>query len=445
MNRQIPLEKGEKKLINAWAFYDWANSVYPLVISSTIFPIYFTALSSETKTIAFLGFDFKNTALISFVTAMAFIIVAFNSPLLSGIADYIGNKKRFMKIFVYTGSLSCIGLYWFDLQNIYVGMAFYFFALIGFWASLVFYNSYLPDIAYPEQQDKASARGFSMGYFGSVLLLIFNLSMVMKSDWYGITGTEAEAAMKAMKYSFVAVGIWWALFSQYAFYHLPNGNNNSGKVTKDVIWNGFQELKKVWNKLGDNPNLKRFLPAFFIYNTALQTVMLIAAYFGEEEIQWGSNQEKTIGLIVSIMLIQIVAILGAFLTAHASKRFGNILTLIVINLIWAGICVYAYVIQTPVEFYFAASGVGMVMGGLQALSRSTYSKLIPQTKDTTSFFSFYDVTEKVGIVFGMVMFGMIDQLTGSMRNSILFLLVMFIAGALMLTRIPNRSGDPKTT
>ena len=189
MNRQIPLEKGEKKLINAWAFYDWANSVYPLVISSTIFPIYFTALSSETKTIAFLGFDFKNTALISFVTAMAFIIVALNSPLLSGIADYIGNKKRFMKIFVYTGSLSCIGLYWFDLQNIYVGMTFYFFALIGFWASLVFYNSYLPDIAYPEQQDKASARGFSMGYFGSVLLLIFNLSMVMQPDWYGITGT----------------------------------------------------------------------------------------------------------------------------------------------------------------------------------------------------------------------------------------------------------------
>ena len=443
MNRKIPLQKGEKKLINAWAFYDWANSVYPLVISSTIFPIYFTALSSGTNTIAFLGFDFKNTALISFITAMAFVVVAFNSPLLSGIADYIGNKKRFMKIFVFIGSLSCIGLYWFELDNIYVGMAFYFFALIGFWASLVFYNSYLPDIAYPTQQDKASARGFSMGYFGGVLLLIFNLSMVMQPDWYGITGTEGEAAMKAMKYSFVTVGIWWALFSQYTFYHLPKGNGNTGKVTKDVIWNGFQELKMVWNQLGDNPLLKKFLPAFFIYSTALQTVMLIAAYFGEEEIQWGSNQEKTIGLIVSIMLIQIVAILGAFLTAHASKRFGNILTLIVINLIWAGICIYAYFIQTPIQFYFAASGVGMVMGGLQSLSRSTYSKLIPKTKDTTSFFSFYDVTEKVGIVIGMVMFGTIDQLTGSMRNSILFFLVMFIAGALMLIRIPNRSGDSK--
>jgi UMF1 family MFS transporter len=445
MNRKIPLCKGEKKLINAWASYDWANSVYPLVISSTIFPIYFTALYSDNKTIAFLGFDFKNTALISFVTAIAFIVVAFNSPLLSGIADYIGNKKRFMKIFVYIGSLSCIGLYWFELNNIYVGMAFYFFALIGYWSSLVFYNSYLPDIAYPRQQDKASARGFSIGYFGSVLLLIFNLSMVMQPNWYGITGTEGEAAMKAMKYSFVAVGIWWALFSQYAFYHLPKGNSNSGIVTKDVIWNGFQELKMVWNQLGDNPLLKKFLPAFFVYSTALQTVMLIAAYFGEEEIKWGSNQEKTIGLIISIMLIQIVAILGAFITAHASKRFGNILTLIIINFTWAGICIYAYVIKTPIQFYFAASGVGIVMGGLQSLSRSTYSKLIPKTKDTTSFFSFYDVTEKVGIVIGMIMFGTIDQLTGSMRNSILFFLVMFITGALMLTRIPNRSGDPKST
>ena len=445
MNRKIPLYKGEKKLINAWASYDWANSVYPLVISSTIFPIYFTALSSDNKTIAFLGFDFKNTALISFVTAIAFIVVAFNSPLLSGIADYTGNKKRFMKIFVYIGSLSCIGLYWFELNNIYVGMAFYFFALIGYWSSLVFYNSYLPDIAYPRQQDKASARGFSIGYFGSVLLLIFNLSMVMQPNWYGITGTEGEAAMKAMKYSFVAVGIWWALFSQYAFYHLPKGNSNSGIVTKDVIWNGFQELKIVWNQLGDNPLLKKFLPAFFVYSTALQTVVLIAAYFGEEEIQWGSNQEKTIGLIISIMLIQIVAILGAFITAYASKRFGNILTLIIINFMWAGICIYAYVIKTPIQFYFAASGVGIVMGGLQSLSRSTYSKLIPKTKDTTSFFSFYDVTEKVGIVIGMMMFGTIDQLTGSMRNSILFFLVMFITGALMLTRIPNRSGDPKLT
>ena len=218
MNKKKQFEKGNAKLINAWASYDWANSVYPLVISSTVFPIYYSTISEEISTVEFLGYDFKSSALISFVTAIAFVFVAFNSPILSGIADYIGNKKRFMKIFVYTGSISCIGLYFFELDSIYTGMMFYFFALIGFWASLVFYNSYLPDIAYPDQQDFASARGFSMGYVGSIILLFLNLSMVLQPEWFGIKGTPAESTLIAMKYSFITVGIWWALFSQYAFY-----------------------------------------------------------------------------------------------------------------------------------------------------------------------------------------------------------------------------------
>ena len=429
-------EKGNPKLINAWASYDWANSVYPLVISSTIFPIYYSSLTPSNGIIEFMGYGFKNTALISFVTAIAFVIVAFNSPLLSGIADYIGNKKKFMKIFVYTGSISCMGLYFFELESIHMGLIFYFFALIGFWASLVFYNSYLPDIAHTEQQDFASARGFSMGYIGSILLLLFNLSMVLNPDWYGITGSSEESSIKAMKYSFITVGIWWILFSQYAFYHLPAGNG-SGKVTKDIVWNGFLELKKVWHQLAHYPLLKKFLPAFFVYSTALQTVILIATYFGEQEISWENNDQKTVGLIVSILLIQIVAIFGAYATAYASKKHGNILTLIVVNLIWAGLCVFAFFIKTPIEFYIAAAGVGMVMGGIQSLSRSTYSKLIPETDDTTSFFSFYDVTEKVGIIIGMVMFGTIDQFTGSMRNAILMFLILFIVGAFLLSRIPN--------
>ena len=437
MRSRVNLQKGDKKLINAWAFYDWANSVYPLVISSTIFPIYYSAISDEISYIDFLGYQFKNTALISFVTAMAFLVVALKTPLLSGIADYIGNKKRFMKIFVYTGSISCMGLYFFELHNLYMGLFFYFFALIGFWASLVFYNSYLPDIAHPNQQDFASARGYSMGYIGSVLLLIFNLSMVIKPDWYGITGSPAEASMKAMKYSFVTVGFWWALFSQYSFYYLPTGKS-LGKIDKRVILNGFFELKGVWNNLKDYPNLKKFLPAFFVYSTAIQTVVLIATYFGEEEINWPSTQEKTIGLIVSILIIQIIAIFGAYFTASAAKRYGNITTLIAVNCIWATLCVFAFFIRTPYEFYFAAGGVGLVMGGIQSLSRSTYSKLIPQTNKTTSFFSFYDVTQKVGIIIGMMIFGTIDQITGSMRNSVLFFLILFILGALLLTRIPNR-------
>ena len=435
---KTPLKKGSKKLINAWAFYDWANSVYPLVISSAIFPIYYGSLFSDNNLISFFQYEIKNTAMISFVTASAFLIVAIISPLLSGIADYIGNKKRFMKIFVYIGSTSCIGLYLFKLDTIYLGLFIYFLGLIGYWSSLVFYNSYLPDIAFSDQQDRVSALGFSVGYVGSVLLLLSNLAMVMKPDLFGISGTESEAAMTAMRYSFVSAGVWWLVFSQISFYYLPRGNREV-KVTKDIFWNGYKELKSVWKLLEYNTSIKRFLPAFYLYSMALQTVLLVAAYFGEEEIEWGSAGAKTTGLIVSILLIQLVGIIGAILTAKASKHFGNLRVLIVINFIWAGLCFYAYHIHTPIEFYTVAGMVGMVMGGLQALSRSTYSKLIPKTEDTTSFFSFYDVTEKIGIIIGMSLFGVIDQITGSMRNAILVFMIFFIAGALMLFRVPRKN------
>ena len=435
---KIALKKGSKKLINAWAFYDWANSVYSLVISSAIFPIYYGLIFSEINFISFFGYQIKNTAVISFITAFAFVVVALMSPILSGIADYIGNKKRFMKIFVYIGSISCLGLYWFELQTIYLGLFFYFFALIGLWASLVFYNSYLPDIAYPDQQDIASARGFSYGYIGSVILLLINLMIIMNPNSFGIEGSGSEASMTAMKYSFVSVGIWWALFSQYSFYFLPKSNREV-KVTKDIFWNGYKELKLVYKELKNQTKLKRFLPAFFLYSMALQTVMLVAAYFGEEEISWGSSKEKTLGLIVSILLIQVVAIFGAILTARASKYFGNIPVLIFINFFWVVLCIIAYFTKTPTQFYSVAGFVGLVMGGLQSLSRSTYSKLLPKTFDTTSFFSFYDVTEKIGIVIGMLCFGLVDQISGSMRNGILFFIIFFVFGAFMLMRIPKSS------
>jgi UMF1 family MFS transporter len=434
------LEKGSKKLLNAWAFYDWANSVYPLVISSAIFPIFYEALFSEDNNyIHVFGINLKNSALISFVTAAAFLVVAFFSPILSGIADYVGNKKDFMRSFCYLGAFSCIGLYWFSLENIYVGLLFYFLGLLGFWGSLVFYNSYLPDIAFPEQQDKISAKGYSMGYIGSVILLVLNLAMVMKPEVFGITGTSGEAAMKAMRYSFVMVGIWWIVFSQYTYYYLPKGNKNSErKVSKAIIFNGFKELKKVWNLLNHNLPLKRYLASFFVYSMAVQTVMLIATYFGSQEIAWSSKSESTTGLIICILLIQLVAVLGAFLTSRASSKFGNIPVLMVINGFWVLLCAAAYFITLPIHFYIMAGLVGLVMGGIQALSRSTYSKLLPETDDTASFFSFYDVSEKIGIVIGMCVYGIIDQITGSPRFAIVFLGVFFIIGLLLLTRVPKK-------
>ncbi len=427
------LEKGSKKLLNAWAFYDWANSVYTLTIASSIFPIFYSALFlSEIKTVSAFGFDFKSTALITFVTACTFLVVAFTSPLLSGIADYVGNKKNFMKFFCYVGGVGCIGLYWFSLERIYLSLLFYFMGLIGYWGSLVFYNSYLPDIAFPEQQDSISAKGFSMGYIGSVILLIVNLAMVMTQD----TG---EDKMQMMRYSFITVGFWWILFSQYSFYILPKGVSTGHQVTKRVIFNGFKELNLVWKQLKKDLRLKRYLRAFFVFSMAVQTIMLVAVYFGEEEIAWGSNSEKTTGLIVSILVIQLVAIIGAILTSRASAKFGNINTLIFVNFVWMTLCFYAYFMVTPLQFYIAAGFVGLVMGGIQSLARSTYSKFLPKTDDTTSYFSFFDVAEKIGIVFGMLIFAIIDQVTGSMRNSIVFLVIFFLVGIVLLFKIPKNA------
>ena len=427
------LQKGSKKLLNAWAFYDWANSVYTLTIASSIFPIFYSALFlSEIKKVHAFGFEFKSTALITFVTAFTFLVVTFTSPLLSGVADYVGNKKAFMKFFCYTGGIGCIGLYWFSLEHIHLSLLFYFMGLIGYWGSLVFYNSYLPDIAFPEQQDSISAKGFSMGYIGSVLLLVINLIMVMSQE-------NGEDKMQMMRYSFITVGLWWILFSQYTFYILPKGESTGHKVTRAVLFNGFKELKQVWNQLTQNLRLKRYLTAFFVFSMAVQTIMLVAVYFGEEEIAWGTDGEKTTGLITSILVIQLVAILGAILTSKASSKFGNIKTLIFVNFVWMALCFYAYFMETPTQFYIAAACVGLVMGGIQALARSTYSKFLPETEDTTSFFSFYDVAEKIGIVIGMVIFALIDQFTGSMRNAILFLFIFFLVGIVLLFRVPKEN------
>jgi UMF1 family MFS transporter len=444
------LPKGHKKLLNAWAFYDWANSVYSLSIASAIFPIYYELIFKQDNRVnaIFFGYEVKATAMISFVTAFAFLLVAFMSPILSGISDYIGNKKSFLRFFCYLGGISCMLLYWFTIDNLFWGYTFYFLGLIGFWSSLVFYNSYLPDIAYPEQQDRVSARGFSMGYIGSTILLIINLAMVMS--------VPSEQSLQMMKYSFVMVGLWWIGFSHITYYYLPKGNKNNVKITRAVIFDGFNELKEVWHQLKQNIPLKKYLNAYFVFIMAVQTVMLVATYFGATEINWKNPDDpslgafgkifyiKQTGLILCILLIQLVAVIGAVITSKISEKLGNIKTLIFLNAFWFLLCVFAYFVTEPVQFYIIAGFVGLVMGGIQSLARSTYSKLLPKTEDTASYFSFYDVTEKVGIVIGMTIYGTIDQITGSMRNAIVFLGIFFISGMFLLMRIPkNNSANTK--
>ena len=431
-NKKTDHPKGSKKLIGAWALYDWANSVYSLVISSAIFPIYYSQyVFSQTNSVEILNLDINKDTLISSVSAISFLLIAFLSPLLSGIADFIGNKKIFMKFFVYMGSLSCIGLYWFELETIEISLLFYTLGLIGFWGSLVYYNSYLTDITYPNQTNKVSAKGYTMGYIGSVILLLINLIMI---NFYETFGFESEIA--AMKSSFAIVGIWWLSFSQYSFYHLPTGNRGV-KVPKNIIWNGFKELKGVYKFIRTSKRFTRFLLAFFIFSFSLQTVLYIASYFGVSEIEWASSSEQTSGLIISILLIQIVAIGGAYFFTKMAQKYGNILVLTFAIFLWGAVCLYAYFIKTPIQFYMIAGLVGLLMGGTQPVARATYSLFIPDTKDTTSFFSFYDVTEKIGIVFGMIFYAAAAQITGSVRFSVIIFMFFFFMGAILLTRVPR--------
>lgn len=430
--------KGQPKLLFAWAFYDWANSVYSLVISSAIFPIYYGALtltkddngSVINDKIQFLGFSFNNDSLISYTTALAFLVVVVISPILSGIADNLGNKKRFLQVFCYLGSLSCVGLFWFDLEHLGIGLLFYFLGLIGFWGSLVFYNSYLPDIAHKHQQDKVSAKGFSLGYVGSVILLLICLGMIMNYETLGF-----ESKSFPTRLSFVLTGIWWICFSQYTFYRLPPVKNTRSKPIVKILTSGYNEFLKVYHKIIVSQKFRYFLFAFFMYSIAVQTIMLIATYFGVKEIQWPEGDTES-GLIVSILLIQLVAISGASVAARLTRYYSNESVLIGINIIWVMVCIYAFFIKTPIQFYIAAFFVGLVMGAIQSISRSTFSKYIPDSEtDTTSFFSFYDITEKIGIVIGMSIYGIIAQLTGNVRYAILVLLFCFLVGIYKLVQI----------
>ena len=431
MVKATAMQTASKKIINGWAMYDWANSVYNLVITSTIFPAYFEAITGdgkpETNTdyVHFLGRDFVNTALYNYALAFAMLIVAFISPLLSSIADYKGNKKSFLNFFLTMGSISCAALFFFTGQaTLYIGIMCMIIACVGFWASLVYYNSYLPEIAAPEDRDRVSAKGFTYGYIGSVLLQLICFVLVLKHDMFGFTESRGS------QYSFLIVGIWWWGFGQFALSRLPGSvPAGTGDLKHHILSKGYRELQKVWSQLKHISVLKRFLFSFFFYNMGVQTVMLAATLYGKSELQI-----PTVNLIIAILIIQLIAIPGAYAISKLSAVIGNFKALMVCICVWVGVCIGAYFIpaKNVTEFYILAVIVGFVMGGIQSLSRSTYSKLMPVTKDTASFFSFYDVTEKIAIVIGMFSFGFLNELTGSQRSSVLALMIYFIIGLLLL-------------
>ncbi len=420
----------DKKTIRAWTYYDWANSAYSLIITSAIFPAYYSAIVPEKVTI--FGTEFSRSSLASFSISFSFLFIALLSPILSSIADYKGNKKSFMRFFCYLGASACAAMFFFEKDgngnaNVVFGLVCSIIASIGYCGSIVFYNAFLPEIATKERQDEVSAKGFAMGYIGSVLLMLVCFAFIILNDKLAWNLGSLPARI-----SFVMVAAWWIIFAQIPFVAIIEKQKETSHKTIHIIKNGYNELRKVWNELRHYPILKKYLISFFFYNMGVQTVMYMATYFASDELKMETTQ-----LLGVVLIIQLVAIGGAWLFAKISKQSGNKAALLTLICIWICICFAAFVIQTVLQFFLLAFAVGMVMGGIQSLSRSTYSKLLPKTEDTASYFSFYDVCDKLGIVIGTLSFGLITFIMGGMRNSAIGLSVYFIIGLLLMLPIPK--------
>jgi|JI7StandDraft_1071085.scaffolds.fasta_scaffold16979_4 UMF1 family MFS transporter len=442
-----PSIKGDKRIIRGWTMYDWANSVYSLTITSAVFPIFYASVTHRGTDDLVLGsYGIPSASLYSYALSAGFLLIALISPILSGIADSTGQKKLFLKIFCYVGSASCAGLFFFSLENLWTGLVLVMLACAGFSGSLVFYDAFLPEIAEKKDHDRISARGYTMGYLGSVLLLVLNLAMVMRPELFGLskemtlfghTFTDVPARI-----AFITVGLWWAGFAQLAFRVLPD-DQYGRRPEGNIIANGYRELRKTWKELQSTKRLNSYLMAFFVLNMGIQTVMYLAVTYAKEEIKEvdASGAVVPIGdasLILSILLIQLVAVVGAFLFVWLSKRFGNVGALMIGASAWILLCVGAYTIQWATEFYLLASGVGLVMGGSQALSRSTYSKFLPETIDHASYFSFYDVSYYLSTVLGTFAYGLVYQLTGDLRNTVVIIGSFFVVGLILLFMVPSR-------
>lgn len=412
-----------KKVENAWAMFDWANSAYNLVISTAIFPPYFIAVTNEY--IPLLGKEFSNSALYAFAVTFSYAIIALTSPLLSGIADYGGKRMFFLRLFTIIGAVSCIALFFFDgMSTIILGLMAFILATVGHAGSLVFYNAYLPEIVTEDRVDNLSAKGYAWGYIGSVILLIFNLVVITYYDSFGLPDKSW-----AIRIAFFTVGLWWLGFAQFTFKRMPK-QEALGK-SDNLLTKGYQELRKVWQEVKEAPNTKKFLFAFFFYSAGVQTVIYLASTFAEKELSFVTEE-----LILIILILQLVAIGGAYLFAWVSRLTTNKISLTIMILIWIGICIAAHFIESKSAFYFLAAFVGLVLGGIQSLSRSSFSKLVPSTtKDMTSYFSFYDVMYKTSIIAGTFSFGLVDQITGNMRYSVLVLGLFFVVGLIILRMV----------
>ena len=408
----------DSKIQWGWAMYDWANSAYSLVISTAIFPIYYAAVMDGAGKIEFpfFGSNISTTAAYTFVVAAAFLTISLITPYLSALSEVSGRKKSFMRVFIYCGSIACSGMFFFTESYMWWGLLSPYLASLCFSGSLVFYNSYLPEIAQIEDQDSLSARGFALGYLGSSLVLILSLVFIQNPDWLGTNDVALVTRL-----SFVFVGIWWLLWGEFSLYRLPSGVSILMEKNKGYVIESYRRLFLIVKEFKKIAGLNRYLLGFFFASAGVQTVILIASLFGTKVLGLDSSS-----LIMTILLIQFVAILGAWSFAKLSDRFGNIRSLISACLLWIVICILAFFVNSPLQFYLLGSAVGLVQGGLQSLGRSTFSKMLPTEHEHVTYFSFFDIAEKLATVLGMVAVGWVETVTGNLRLSPLVLSIFFM-------------------
>lgn len=419
-------QKNQKKVINGWVMYDWANSAFFLVVATAIFPPFFEAVTP--KVIDVFGLSINNSAFYSYMVALTYLIMAFMTPTLSGIADYSGRKRLFLRSFVLFGSIACMLLFFFKgVGQMWLGILCFMVSTIGCAGSLVFYDAYIPEIATKDKYDKISAKGYAFGYIGSMMLLIGILTIMSNAEKLGITDGTFPARL-----GFLLVGLWWLLFSQVSFRVLPKGERL--KWNNSFIARGNKEVKKVFDEVKKDKSISNYLISFFFFSAGVQTVVYVASVFASKVLNFAPEE-----LIKLILLIQVVAIIGAYLMTFISKSIGNKKTMILQIFIWMVICAVASQVENKDAFYIIAAFVGMVIGGIQSLARSSYSKMIPREDDLTSYYSFLDILYKLSIVVGTFAFGIVEDITGDMRNSILLLSFFFIIAIFFMFRVnPKR-------
>jgi UMF1 family MFS transporter len=412
------------RTVRAWCLYDWANSAFAATVMAALYPPFFRSLA-----VAGGLSESRATAAWGYTASIALAIVAVSAPVLGAIADHTGTRKRFLGTFAVVGVAATASFTFNGDDTWLLAAGLYILANIGFAGGNVFYESLLPSVASPVELDRVSARGYALGYLGGGILLVVNALWVVQPRLFGMP--DAGTAVRA---AFLSVAVWWALFSMPLFRRVPEppADPRPGAPTNPVAA-GFGRLAVTFREIRRYRHLLVFLVAFWIYNDGISTIIKMATAYGDE-IGIGVPD-----MIAALAITQFVGFPFALLFGRLGERIGTKSAILLALAIYAVICVGGFFMTTPLHFYLLATAVGTVQGGSQALSRSLFAAMVPRHK-TAEFFGFFGASGKFAGIFGPLLFAVISQLTGESRLSIVALIVFFLVGGMVLTRVDVAGG-----